>query len=230
VKSKDTAIVLHRLTYSNSSLIVSLFTKENGLIKLAFQGGKKKASTVFPLSVCEITFYHRPDSELGKLTEVVPLVPLYNILGDPIKSVTAFFISDVIRKCVGYGQTDLHLYEFLRQKINLLELSDNLSMFNISFLLELTLFLGIEPQPNVGGTYFDLQNGYFSNLPSSHSISGPEVDLLQNMLQGNEVGIPGAEIRKKLFDLILHYYKIHIPGFSIEQSLDVIRDTLYNHK
>ena len=68
MKRTDKAILLNRISYSESSLIITFYTFENGIQKFIFQGGKKKAHQLFPLAISEITYYKRPDSDLGKLT------------------------------------------------------------------------------------------------------------------------------------------------------------------
>ena len=68
MKSTDKAILLNRINYSESSLIITYYTLNNGIQKFLFQGGKKKANNLFPLSISEITYYNRPDSSLGKVT------------------------------------------------------------------------------------------------------------------------------------------------------------------
>ena len=39
---------------------------------------------------------------------------------------------------------------------------------------------------------------------------------------------PDKKYRKELFEILLHYYKIHTPKFDISQSLQVITEVLYD--
>ena len=72
MKFQDRGIVLSRSAYSETSLIVTLFTESFGVQTFLFQGAKKKKGLVlFPLATVDITYYRRSDSQMGKLTEIV---------------------------------------------------------------------------------------------------------------------------------------------------------------
>lgn len=110
MKQTDLGVFIHRIAYSESSLITTFYTKNNGLQKFVFQGGKKKNSNLFPLNVCELDFYFRPDSELGKLTKADSITNLDSIFSSPIKSVIAFFIADVLRQTLQTNQKELKVF------------------------------------------------------------------------------------------------------------------------
>ena len=117
MKSTDQAILLNRISYSETSLILTFYTLANGIQKFIFQGGKKKAHQLFPLAISEITFYKRPDSDLGKLTVVESSRILNEVLFNPLKSSVAFFIAEVLQKCLKTEEAEDHLFLFLEEKI-----------------------------------------------------------------------------------------------------------------
>ena len=112
MKNTDRAILLNRISYSESSLIVTYYTFENGIQKFIFQGGKKKAHQLFPLSLSEITYYKRPDSDLGKLTSAESYQLLKEVPFNPIKSTIAFFIAEVLLKCLKTEESEKDLFLF----------------------------------------------------------------------------------------------------------------------
>jgi len=65
LKQSAKALFLHKISYSESSLITVFYTREFGLQHFLFQGGKKKAAALYPCALCELTFYKRPDSMLA---------------------------------------------------------------------------------------------------------------------------------------------------------------------
>lgn len=227
MKQTDFAILLHRISYSESSLIVSYYTKSRGIQKFLYQGGKKKASALFPLNICEIVYYQRLDSELGKLTEVQSVLNLDGILTHPVKSTIAFFIADILKQTLQTNQSEEQLFEFLCSEIQLLNSQDQLTLFPIHFLAKYTEFIGIAPQIIENPRYFNLMEGEF------HSDFRPgelEIDpiLCAQLLAVFEHQDPDKKYRKELFDILLHYYKIHTPKFDISQSLQVISEILYD--
>jgi DNA repair protein RecO (recombination protein O) len=232
VKQNDTAIFLHRIPYSESSLITTFYTLHHGIQKFIFQGGKKKGSALFPISICEITFYRRPDSELGKLTEARALNSLSAIQMDPIRSTITFFVADVLKNCLKTDQPDPQLFHFLEEKILSLNVcnSHELSLFPTQFLIGFALQMGIEPQvPTEVRRYFHPEEGEFSDSERSGELvsSGPGVTLIQQILM-DEATDKGRQARSEAFEIMLTYYKLHIPGFNIDQSLEIVREILYN--
>lgn len=231
MKQTDQAIFLHRINYSESSLIATLYTEHSGIQKFMFQGGKKKSTALFPLSICEITFYKRPDSELGKLTEARPVDMLHEIYSNPLKSTLAFFIVDVLKQCLQTDQADSLLFQFLIAQIHLLNTTDDLSLFASSFLVGFSEQLGIEPQVSAeNGHYFHLQDGDFSDNDRKGELvaSGEAVLLIQDLLRSKTLLDVSKQVKKDALDILLYYYKLHIPRFDIENSLDVIKEVLYN--
>lgn len=231
MKETDKAIFLHRIHYSESSLIITFYTFKNGIQKFLFQGGKKKAGGLFPLALSEIHYYRRPDSELGKLTQIAPYEMLHAISLNPIKSTIAFFIADVFIKCLQTNQSDPDLFAFAEQKIISLNMEDDLTIFVTRFLLEFSEHLGIQPNLEaINKKCFHLQDGEFSDSHSKEEIfaEGQAVELLQDILRKNEGGTFTKEIKQEAFEIMILYYKLHIPRFDVQKSLDVIREILYN--
>lgn len=233
MKENDKAIFLHRIPYSESSLIVTLYTFQNGIQKFLFQGGKKKASGLFPLSLNEIHYYRRPDSELGKLTTVIPYEMLHSISLNPLKSTIAFFLVDVLMKCLQTNQSDPELYLFTEQKIIELDEKEDLSLYVILFLLEFSEQMGIQPSlENENKLFFHLQDGEFSNKHSREELvaEGEAVFLIQELLKNKETQSTeySKKVKQEAFEILILYYKLHIPKFEIQKSLDIIREILYN--
>lgn len=232
MKKNDKAILLHRINYSESSLIVTLYTQQSGLQKFIFQGGKKKAVGIFPLSLCEITYYSRPDSDLNKLTEATPYHLLFSLTSHPLKSTLAFFMADVLKQCVQGVQADAVMFHALEQYILELDERTDVSMFSTYFLIQLAKQLGIEPHSgSANRKFFHLQEGEFSddNTAGSISESGEGVQLIQYVLRNNAAAEACTKhAKRQAFDVMIHYFKLHIPRFDVEKSLEIIREVLYH--
>jgi DNA repair protein RecO (recombination protein O) len=231
MKESDHAIFLHRIHYSESSLITTFYTKNNGLQKFIFQGGKKKSVGIFPLALSEIQYYRRPDSELGKLTATTPLLMLHELSTNPIKSTLAFFIADVLKNCLKTDQKDIQLFDFLAERIEKLSDTSELSVFNTQFLIDFTHHLGIEPLvPSKAKKYFYLQEGEFSDVYNSGDLMAGHtgVQLIQELyLNQAEPQNYSKQAKKEAFETMLTYYKLHLPSFNISNSLAIIYDILY---
>ncbi len=232
MKQSAKAIFLHKFSYSESSLIATFYTREFGLQNFLFQGGKKKAASLYPCALCELIFYKRPDSELGKLTEAKTYVNLNLFVLNPLLSTVAFFIADVLRNSLKTEQSDQELYAFLEMYLEKVNEQMNLdgSMLALDFLIEFAGHLGIEPL--VGSTnkrYFYLNEGSFSDVDLSGELvrEGRAVFLIQDTLRGLRSGQYLLEDKRIALEMMIRYYELHIPNFNVERSLKVIREILY---
>lgn len=220
---------MHRISYSESSLITSFFTYKHGLQKFLFQGGKKKAYALFPLSLSEITYYKRPDSELGKLTEASSYESLFQVQVEPVKSTIAFFMADVLKQCVQSEHPDHSLFHFIEEEIRKLNDSSDVSMFPLTFLLNLTVPLGIEPSLDLENKkYFYYEEGEFSDILRSGELLAKDssVELIQELLRKSGSEKIDKSLRKEAFNTVLRYYEIHIPKFDVSNSLGIIKEVL----
>lgn len=229
MKQVDKGILLRKINYSESSLIVTIYTLEQGVQTFIFQGGKKKSSYLFPMSLLEIEFYKRPDSELGKLTSAHPFKGTSEIPFHPLRSSIAYFMADVLYQSLKTDQSDLFLFQVLEYQLMELEESRDLGRFPLFFLIDLSKTLGIEPIiVDENALYFVPVDGEFR---SDHGFGaqaekGRHVDMLRTLYQNSKDFPSDKETRSKALLLLLKYFEIHIPAFNVERSLEVLKEVL----
>lgn len=232
MKQSAKAIFLHKISYSESSLITVFYTREFGLQHFLFQGGKKKSASLVPCALCELTFYKRPDSELGKLTEAKAYRNLHLFVLNPLLSTVAFFFADVLRNALKAEQPDQHLFDFIEAYLLKVNEQDDLdgSMLALNFMIEFARHLGIEPLiegPNK--RYFYLNEGSFSNVDLSGDLvrEGGAVLLIQDILRSASSERYLLQDKRIALEVMIRYYELHIPNFNVDRSLSVIREVLY---
>lgn len=227
MKQSDHGILLNRISYSETSYIVTFYTEHAGIQKYIFQGGKKKTNNIFPLNCCELTYYKRNDSELGKLTQADSNFPLLAIQTNPIKSSIAFFLVDVLKQTLQTNQTEPKLYAFLVNQIQELNITENTSNFPIHFLAKYTEYIGISPELTLNPKYFSMTEGEFhSDIRLGElAIEGELCTQLLGLFEGKN---PTKEHRTELLTTLLRYYKIHSPKFDVSNSLQIITALLYD--
>lgn len=229
MKQLDEAIFIHRIPYSESSLIVTFLTKEHGYHKFLFKGGKKKSYQLYPLSVSEIEFYARKESDLWNVTSAEPAF-VQNIQFDPVKSTIAFFIADVLNMVLRGTEKDVSLYNFVRESIQQLNEEEELGLFPSLFLIGLTKQLGVQPLiEDVTNKWLDLKSGSIGGYRELDTISieGVLVDVITGKLQDHPLLIELNKMqRQELLRVMLDYYKIHVPGFKEPGTYDIIREIL----
>lgn len=229
MKSNDLGVFLYRSVYSDSSLIAWFYTRENGLQKFLFRGGKKKSNGLFPMSVNELSYYGHKNSDLLNLTSAESAIP-FTFQFNPISSSIAFFAVECIKKSVHLGDKDEELFQFLVSFANDLENEENLSFLPLNFLIELSDILGFKPNfEEEDARNFNLDEGLFQTTFNSHQriVNGPAIDLIAEIIKGSTATtIIPKKIREDALNVLLEYFKIHVPKFETLKSFEIVKEVL----
>lgn len=226
MKDKTQGILVGKKNYSESSLILSFYTKNQGLVSFIFKGAKKKQAAIFYLEIYELSYFLRPESNLGIIQTMNKVVVLTEIFLNPRKLIMSFFLTDILRKSLKEEQPDSAIYEFLKNQILVLESQENLLFFPLVFLLNYIKLLGFSPIVD------STQSSDFDSKLSRVTLSQSENDekavkLMRDLLNQKTVEIDQKTTQNALI-LLLDYYKKHLPNFNIDSSLQIIRETLYD--
>ena len=223
MKATDKGIFLQRTTYSDSSLIVTFFTLKGGLQKFIFRGGKKKAHNVFPMSVSELSYYGRKESELLNLTSVESVRP-QTFQFDPVKGAIAFFMAETLRKCIAPGQEDPDFFTFIERTVLDLENKENVTLFPLEFLINCSEALGFKPLcDDPSACVFNLDAGVFQMSSSAveRTYRGVAVELIKELVQsGSSAEAHEKTERKRLWKLC---YTISAFTFHVSISWNPMR-------
>jgi DNA repair protein RecO (recombination protein O) len=230
-----TGIVLQKIDYSETSLIVKVLTAEFGLKSFIYQGAKrskKKGQLVSPLSVLNITYFQRKESDLGKITTVELDVIFKDIPFNPIKCSVVFFINEILLKTVKEEESNADLFEFVKNVLNVLDVQSNISNLPIKFLIELLKYLGYYPIIENNPQFFDYLNGKLTKNQPNHPnyMSGENIKFLLELMNSNlteqTLKIPSKN-RQQVLANLLDYYKVVLDDFKNLKSLEVLEAILH---
>lgn len=230
MKQNDLGILIYRKSYSESSLILTFFTENKGLSTFIFKGAKKKKKAIFALGIYEITYFKRPESDMGIINSLDIAVPLNDFFSNPQKIILGFFIADILKQTIKMEEADISLFKFVKNQILILENSKDCFNFPLHFLAGLTKELGYSPLfESDAPISFDIKKGEFSDDKSINStgVEGEVVSLLGSLFQDELTTNYSNETTRKALYILLEYLTIHTPKFNVEKSMEVIRDTLY---
>lgn len=231
MKAIHHGILLKRINYSESSLILTFYTKESGAQSYVFQGAKKKKGNLLqPLTMVELTVYERPDSDLGKITEISPIYVCNSIPFHPVKSGLAFFIAELLFTCLKSHDKDVQLFDFLTEEITFIDQNEVKANYVSWFLLNLSRFLGFQPIcDEVNPKILDIKEGVFrSSTPLGNNyIAHTGIPLLAKMSTltkeaSMKLSLSKTE-RKINLETLLEYYKYHLDGFQKPKSLSILQ-------
>jgi DNA repair protein RecO (recombination protein O) len=227
----STGIVLNRIKYGESGLIVKIFTKDYGLNSFLVQGVRRKNarlnSLLFqPFSLIKLSFYQKQNNTLNKLKEAEYSILTDKVISDPRKTSIATFLSEVFLNCLHENEADVEFYEFLNHSSLLLnEIQDNLKAFSPWILLKSTKYFGFKPRFNRSSTarFFNLQTGDFiTNQGELNTLSANDSDVL---LTFYNAPYPNNKLFQSL-DLLaiaLKYYQLQNQSFRNLKTLEVLK-------
>tara|TARA_Y100000994_G_scaffold55436_1_gene44772 strand:- start:455 stop:1168 length:714 start_codon:yes stop_codon:yes gene_type:complete len=228
-----TGIVLNKFRYKDTSLIVRVITRDTGLCSFIVRVGKgKKKKNIFnyfqPLSIIEIDYDSNHKRDLHFFKEVDLKFNFKSIHSNHKKSVVIMFLSEILSKTLKFQGKDFQLYDFIEVSIKYFDESEFTPYFHLIFLIKLTRYLGFYPDTNKKYSFFDLEQGFYSDSEmGGYLLKGKELESFNDILGINfdasyELTLSSMQ-RTKVLDNILLYYKLHIENFGSIKSLDVLR-------
>ncbi len=235
---KTRGIVLHQLKYSDSSLIVKIYTESLGLQTYLVKGARSKRSafrsSLFqPMTLLDLVVYHREKNELQRIREAEIAEPFHSISSELRKSTIALFLSEILMKSVNAGEANNEMFAFISSSLRFLDMQEEgIENFHLFFLTKLTLYLGFYPRGNPGaeGEYFDLREGKFSMTPPLHPDHlerdlGMKLYMLSNIKAGELAALNlDKSLRNELLNTILLYYQIHLSGLGTIKSVEILKE------
>ena len=237
---KTRGIVFKSIKYSETSLIVDIYTEEKGLRKYLISGvRRKKASTSASLfqimSLVDLVAYHRDDKDLTRIKEIKPDLVFQQIPFDLIKGAIGMFMIEVAQKTIRESEENPSLFNFLHHSFAYLDASANpIANVHLYFLLELSFYLGFVPTGEFQDhcPYFDLKEGIFIAAPPDHPYYMDELrskqlsQLLQCSMENcHEVKLNRQE-RKGILNQLLDYYRLHIENFPSINAHQILEEVL----
>lgn len=237
---KTSGIILHTVKYSESSLIVKILSPDLGVKSYMINGvrskkSKFKASIFQPLSLVEMVVSHKEKANLQRISDISILYPYSDIPVNVLKGSLLLFLDEVLYKAVKEQHTDETMFEFIKNSLQLLDLTqENCANFHLFFMVQLSRYLGFFPE----GRYtpatpvFDMLEGRFTGkLPiHSHYVDESLSKLLSKLTKAEYANAQQLQInriqRKQLTQALMHFYRLHIEGFGELKSHEILEQVL----
>jgi len=237
---KTRGIVFKTTDYSESSVVVQIFTEKFGLQSYMVNGARKPKAKIGrnmlqPLHLLDMVVYHKEAGNVQRIKELKNAPVLQSIPYHVIKSSLVLFLNEVLYKSVKQQTAEEHLFDFVFSAIEWLDhQQEGIANFHLLFLIKLTRYLGFYPDRYLSGDadYFDLKNGTFSKYKpdSVLYLSPPHTQNFTALLQSNFETIAGIKLnndeRRYLINKLLDYYALHIEGFGHVRSHEVLEEVL----
>ena len=238
-------IVLHTLKYDDSQVIADIFTESRGSVAFLVRMPRSRKSKVRsvllrPLSILELDFDFRPQHGLQRIREMRVETPYDSLPYHPVKCALALFLSEFLHHALrGEGGNAL-LFHYLAYGLRWLDEArgGGLANFHLVFLVRMLRFLGFWPNVDeVGGVpsgacVFDLREGVLCRAVPSHDDYLPPdearlVPLFLRLDYGTMHRLKmSREQRRRALEVIIEYYRLHVPEIPELKSVAVLQDML----
>jgi len=228
-------LVLHTTPYSESSVVVKVFTRQLGvrsyIIKgVRGRGGRVKQNLLQPLTCLDMVVYNNEKTDLNYVKELSQLLShsaTQPLSYSPTQNALRFFMTEVLYKALREAEPMPALFDYV-ESINS-SLITHHSSLPITFLLTVARHLGIEPFDNycTREPLFDLQEGRFVSAPTETTLSPHLSETLHHYLNSplSTLHSPLDE-RTALINALITYYHLHLSGFSHFHSHEILHTVL----
>lgn len=237
MEQKIRGIVLRTVKYGDNKIIIDFLTHEEGRLSAVVKTSNSSKSRIHrqlfqPLSILDIEVVRSARQPLCQLKEAHLAHVYTSIPYDGAKLSIAFFVAEFL----SLASRDLHfdplLYEFVEQSLIFLDMSTKgVANFHLMFMLRLSRFLGFFPDIDSyhPGFIFNLREGSFSGCAPFHTdfLNADESQKMVTLMRMNpsnmHLFLMTRQERNRTIDLIVAFYKLHIPSFGELKTLEVLR-------
>lgn len=232
------AIVLRIIRYADNRVIISFFTEHYGFISAVVRikhgrNGGCPASLMQLLAEVEFCIDYKASSDLQKISNISVAMPWVDLPYNPIKASMSIFLADFLCHALRNEGENIALFLFLEKSLRWFDESDHgFANFHLILILKLTRFLGIWPtlEGRSQDKIYDLKGAcYSSHLPEHGQYIDVEVARwIPVLLQTNYSNMHRLSFdrskRWQMLDILLRYYRLHVPAFGELQSMDILRE------
>lgn len=217
---KTKGIVLHFIKYSETSIIVKIYTESFGIQSYIVNGvrsknNKNKIALFQPLTLLDMVVYHKTNTTLNRISEVRCSEPFQSIPFEMNKSCVALFISEILLKILKEESKNQEFFDFMYHSFVAYDKLDNYLNFHIQFLIRLIHFIG-----------FYSSDSKFLWIQSTISYNEEVNRYLQKCIQASYIEpiLSNNNIRRDALQILLDYYKNHIENFGTLNTIQVIKE------
>jgi len=216
--------------YSESSLWVRFFSEKYGLQNGIIKGGKKKKIKPFVLGLYQVAIYRWTDSGLQNIVDLERSNALEGTYNSPVKILVAFFVAESVKSFLNNEVVDRSFFSFIKKHIIDLDKEVHIKAYPVLFLAGLIRYSGHQPLKDEGVSLrvFDIKTGVFDPREVSNDFIDDQalVTAVYDLFYGEVGDLDGLE--NLVFNILLSYCDYHLPGYESKQSVEIIRETLYD--
>lgn len=231
-------IILHNVKYADKKIISKIYTRHFGIISVNYSITKSTKTNISnsllqPLSQIEIEISFKENRDIHQLKEAKISYQYQTLHSNFYKLCIAQFINEVLLKSLKEQTKNDELFDFITSLFRWLDkANEGFSGMHLYFLFNLSRYLGFYPLNNFDKQhpYFHLIEGQFQSYKSEFPLGlNEEVSALFSTLFNADLSsniLTTKANRDVLLEILMLYYKYHLPGFNHLKSFYVLKETL----
>ena len=233
----DEILIFHALRYSDDQLIVEGLARNYGrvsfVVRISHAPRAKVRHVIFqPMAVLEVQWEEKPRAKLMRPIAARVSQPWSSLHTSPIKAAITLFLAEFLLQVCRHEQSGELFFDYLLHSLTWLDTAEEgFANFHLLFLMRLAQFLGIAPNTSdTGLPFFDLIAAEFVSRAPAHAyyIYGDEARAFEQLLRMNFSTMHLFQLtrtqRNRILELILTYYRLHIPSLPELKSWEVLRE------
>lgn len=233
----DEILIFHALRYSDDQLIVEGLARNYGrvsfVVRISHAPRAKVRHVIFqPMAVLEVQWEEKPRAKLMRPIAARVSQPWSSLHTSPIKAAITLFLAEFLLQVCRHEQSGELFFDYLLHSLTWLDTAEEgFANFHLLFLMRLAQFLGIAPNTSdTGLPFFDLMAAEFVLRAPAHAyyIYGDEARAFEQLLRMNFSTMHLFQLtrtqRNRILELILTYYRLHIPSLPELKSWEVLRE------
>lgn len=222
---KTRGIVLNYIKYSESSIIIHVYTELFGLQSYIINGirsARSKRSIGFfqPLTLLDMVVYHHSGNKISRISEYKIAHAYTSIPFDVKKSTIAIFLTEFLLRVIKEDEDHDKQFDFVFKSFELLDtMATGFQDFHLIFIIKLSRYLGI------GIVSAEDLLSHTPIQPTSTHIDA-YIDALivanyKDPLHANGV------MRKETLDLLMAYFEAHYGTWQPLKSLKIFSEVFH---
>lgn len=232
---KTRGIIFKAIKYSETSLIMDIYTEEKGLQKYIISGVRNKRSKVKtgllqPSTLVDMVAYFRDNKPMNRIKEIKAAHIYQSIPFDLMKGTISLFMIELAQKTIKEEESNPDLFNFLFSQFSGLDQLEKINPnFHLHFMLDLSGYLGFFPGGSWSETtpWLNMKDGNFVKDEPLHQYAlDKELSKQVDLLIKREVVKLTRVNRQRIVQKLIDYYRVHIENFSGLNTHAILKEVL----
>ncbi len=185
------------------------------------------------LNVVDVTLDYRPSREIQTIGEAYISCPWQSMPYHPMKATVSMFLADFLFHSLRGEGENAQLFAFLENSLLWFDSADEgVVDFHLQLMLRLTRFLGILPSVDgyARNMLYDLKSACYASSVPAHgqylvAAEARWIPVLLKLDYGRMHKLRLTTVaRRHMMEVLLKYYRLHVPSFGELQTLDILRE------